>query len=102
MACFFIIPMEKQAINFPENCAQCAIMLSSLNRVMDDDTKYRKELKFEALCIETCKLGLEAMEVAMHGRRTIATSVIHRLANSHSLTCETQDFGAILKISREF
>ena len=31
MACFFIIPMEKQAMNFKKNCAQCAIMLSSPN-----------------------------------------------------------------------
>ena len=43
MACFFFVPMEKQA----KNCAECAIMLSldSLNFHGNDHTKYGQWLK---------------------------------------------------------
>ena len=56
MACFFIIPMEKQAINFPKivhNAQSCGHFKFSWN----DDTNDSKIL---ALCTETCKFSLEA------------------------------------------
>ena len=74
MACFSIVPMEKQAINFPkivQNACDHSVKFElSHNRcsnfhdkIIQSTENVSKILKFEAPCTENYKLSLEAMAV---------------------------------------
>ena len=79
MACFslFIIPMEKQAINFQKKLRTVCdhAVKSELSRgqtlnfhgmMIQNTENDSKILKFEALCTETYKLSLEAIWCDLH------------------------------------
>ena len=87
MACFSIIPMEKQAINFPKLFAMRHQAVKSeltlyFHGMMIQNTENDSKIpKFEALCTETCKLSLDAMinysHTIMHSQSTKTHPRLH-------------------------